>query len=164
MDFRSYSPADLEAMFQLDALCFSEPFQFDRATMQHFAEEPGAIVVLVKEGGEADGKEVEAGHPAAQLIAFIILHTQGPPADSYAYIVTIDVLPGRRRRGIGAAMLDRAETFARSTGATQISLHVAADNLAAIAFYERRDYQRFGLAKRFYREAGQDAIVFAKPL
>jgi ribosomal-protein-alanine N-acetyltransferase len=152
MRFRGYTPAHIEAMFQLDALCFTEPFQFDRLTMRQFAEEPGAIVILVEDDD------------CAQLIGFIILHLEGEPDGASAYVVTIDVSPGHRCKGIGGAMLDRAEAVARSAGAMQITLHVAADNLAAIAFYERQDYERAGIAKLFYREAGQDAILFAKPL
>ena len=151
MRFRDYTTADIEAMHGLDAICFTEPFQFDRLLMRQFAEEPGAIVILVDD-------------VPGELIAFIILHLEGADTRSQAYVVTIDVSPQRRRRGIGAAMLDRAEAAARSAGARRISLHVAVDNPTAISFYERQHYARTGLAEGFYREAGQDAIVFAKRL
>jgi ribosomal-protein-alanine N-acetyltransferase len=152
MRFRSYAPSDIEAMVQLDVLCFTEAFQFDRLTMQQFAEEPAAITVLA-----------EQGRPSV-LVAFTILHLEYRLDDFHAYVVTIDVAPGHRRSGIGASMLEKAESIARSAGARQITLHVAADNSAAIAFYEHQHYHRTGLAKRFYREAQQDALIFAKPL
>lgn len=152
MHFRSYTPSDIEAMCRLDTVCFAEPFRFDCQTMQQFAEAHGAIVVLVEDEGRT------------RLIGFTILHLEGSASDSRAYVVTIDVSPEHRCRGVGAAMLDRAEDRARSGGAVTVSLHVSAENLAAISFYERQHYLRVGRVKRFYREADQDAIHFAKPI
>ena len=152
MRFRNYSRSDLEAMIRLDALCFTQPFQFDRQTMQLFAEEPGAIVWLA-----------DSGNPA-ELVAFVIVHLEGPVKACSAYVVTIDVAPRYRRSGIGADLLARAESAARTAAATQIVLHVAVSNTTAISFYEHQHYVRRGIARRFYREANEDAILFAKEL
>lgn len=152
MHFREYRESDVEAMSRLDEECFTTPFQFDREMMREFAEAPEAIVILVEDDD------------TAKLIGFIIVHIEEAADHSYAYVVTIDVVESLRRTGIGGALLDWAEQAARSAGMLQIALHVAVDNLSAIHFYERQHYQRIGLAKRFYREAGLDALVFAKSL
>lgn len=144
-------------MFRLDALCFEPAFQFDRAMMREFAEAPGAIVILV-----------EDSDPPC-LIGFIIVHLEEAEVSdtehhSYAYVISIDVDCQQRRKGVGAALIQYAESESRSAGASQIGLHVAIRNTGAIQFYENQDYKRIGVAKRFYREALQDALVFAKNL
>jgi ribosomal-protein-alanine N-acetyltransferase len=139
-------------MFRLDAVCFTEPFQFDRVMMRDFAEAPGAIALLVTDDADTE------------LLGFVLLHLEGLGDGLYGYVVTIDVSPEHRRQGIAAAMLTHAEIAAHAAGAQQIGLHVAADNRGAIAFYLHQNYQRVGRAKHFYREAYQDALVFAKPL
>jgi len=154
--FRGYRSTDVEAMFQLDAVCFEPPFQFDRAMMREFAEAPGAVVILVEES------------EPPQLVGFLIVHLEEAHVEgtkhSYAYIVTIDVASEHRRTGIGAELLQQAEAESRCAGALQIGLHVAINNAGAVQFYESLHYSRIGVAKRFYREAQQDALVFAKDL
>jgi ribosomal protein S18 acetylase RimI-like enzyme len=45
-----------------------------------------------------------------------------------------------------------------------MGLHVAVDNGAAIRFYEGLGYQCVGVAKRFYRAAGLDGLIYLKEL
>jgi [ribosomal protein S18]-alanine N-acetyltransferase len=139
-------------MYRLDVICFTAPFQFDRETMREAAEAPAAIVVIV------DGKFAD------EMAGFVIVHLQGAGAGKYAYVITIDVAPDSRRGGIGSKVLKHAENEARAAGAMRIGLHVATDNASAIQFYERELYQRTGMAKRFYREAGLDALIYQKAL
>lgn len=52
------------------------------------------------------------------------------------------VIPGARRQGVAAALLDAAEGHARALGAASLSLSTALDNAAAQALYESRGWQR----------------------
>ena len=54
----------------------------------------------------------------------------------HAFIYQIFVFPKFRRSGYGRALLDAAETFARSRGARALALNVFAPNRGAIALYE----------------------------
>ena len=139
-------------MHQLDQICFTGSFQFDRRTMKETAEAPSAIVVICDDLA------------SREMAAFIVVHLGGTDSDRYAYVVTIDVAPAFRRLGIGAALLGETEDRVRRTGVRRIGLHVAIENTGAIDFYERQRYQREGVAKRFYREAGLDAFVYTKDL
>jgi ribosomal protein S18 acetylase RimI-like enzyme len=70
-----------------------------------------------------------------------------------------------RRRGIGAALLDRAEAWARDAGVTKLELHVFPHNTPAIALYERLGYEREGYRRDHYRRPDGglvDAILMAK--
>ncbi len=152
-----YRTGDYVAMHQLDLLCFEEVFQFDLETMRQAAEDPAAIVVV-------------AEHSEHQMVGFVILHLL--PSDSRrvrsmrkdAYVVTLDVAPELRRKGIASLMLTHAEQQARVAGANRVALHVAVDNTGAINFYERQKYVRASVVEKFYREAGLDAFIYAKQL
>ncbi len=151
-----YRAGDFEAMHRLDLKCFSPVFQFDAETMRQAVESESAIVA-VAERGRADESEND-------MLGFVILHLEQTGARKYAYIVTLDVDPDVRRTGVATLMLAHAEEQARAAGARHIALHVAADNSGAIAFYERLKYVQAGVARSYYREAGLDALVYAKQL
>jgi ribosomal protein S18 acetylase RimI-like enzyme len=147
-----YRTGDYEAMHRLDLLCFAPAFQFDLETMKQAAEAHSAINVIAERG------------PRHEMAGFIILHLEESGAKKYAYIITLDVAPEARRTGVATLMLTHAEEQARAAGARRVALHVAVENTAAIQFYERQKYVKAGLAKGFYREAGLDALVYAKQL
>lgn len=54
---------------------------------------------------------------------------------AYAYVSDLVVLPAYRRRGIGRALLGRAETYARREGASTLRVGVLAKNEAAARLY-----------------------------
>lgn len=54
----------------------------------------------------------------------------------YAYVSDLVVLEGRRGRGLGRALLGRAEEHARAEGANVLRISVLARNVGALALYE----------------------------
>lgn len=54
----------------------------------------------------------------------------------YAYVSDLIVLDGYRGRGLGRALLGRAEEYARSEGATILRVAALARNAGALALYE----------------------------
>lgn len=156
MRFRSYHADDVEQMVRLDELCFSAAFRFDRRTMRQFAQAPGAIVIIAE--------EVLTDRSTSPMAGFTILHLEGAGRERYGYVVTIDVASEFRRAGIGRQLLEQAEQKVRAAGVARVGLHVAVDNAGAIRFYERQGYACAGLARRFYREAGLDALIYLKDL
>jgi len=59
-----------------------------------------------------------------------------------AHIRMLGVAPGHQGRGIGAALMDEAESRARQTGKTEITLHTTEPMKTARAMYARRGYER----------------------
>jgi ribosomal protein S18 acetylase RimI-like enzyme len=59
----------------------------------------------------------------------------------YAFVENVTVRGAHRRRGIGRALMRKAEAWARTKGATSIELSVYAFNRAAQAFYRRLGYE-----------------------
>jgi ribosomal protein S18 acetylase RimI-like enzyme len=52
------------------------------------------------------------------------------------------VHPGARRQGVALALMSQAERLARETGAVEINLATATDNVEAQALYESLGYKR----------------------
>jgi ribosomal protein S18 acetylase RimI-like enzyme len=61
--------------------------------------------------------------------------------DRHAHIFLIYVSPAHRRRGIGAALLHHAESWAKARGDRQIGLQVFQSNQPALRLYQRSGFQ-----------------------
>jgi ribosomal protein S18 acetylase RimI-like enzyme len=65
-----------------------------------------------------------------------------------AYLAELYVAPGKRRRGLGRALLEAAMEAARATGAEVIDLNTSEDDVEAISLYESAGFTN--------REGGPD--------
>jgi ribosomal protein S18 acetylase RimI-like enzyme len=76
------------------------------------------------------------------------------------------VQPEWRRRGVGRALLERAEQYGRSCGATHVWLETSNVNVPGVAAYERLGYSLCGADRLFYGSymTGEMAIYLAKLL
>ena len=76
-------------------------------------------------------------------------------------ILSLGVLPERRREGIGSTLLDSVCSEGRVRGAECIVLEVAVDNSAALALYTSRGFRPVGHRRNYYRQASRrvDALV-----
>ncbi|EFE76389.1 GNAT family N-acetyltransferase [Streptomyces filamentosus] len=78
----------------------------------------------------------------------------------------IEVAPGHRGRGVGRALMSRAEEFARERGAGHIWLEVTNINAPAIHAYRRMGFSLCGLDTSLYEftaSAGEYALYLSKP-
>jgi ribosomal protein S18 acetylase RimI-like enzyme len=89
---------------------------------------------------ERDGTVV--GFAEARLVCS---DPSGMLAFGLAAEIGIAVAADHRRGGIGAALIDAVEEWARERGAERLTLSTHADNDGAIRFYERLGCTRFGL-------------------
>jgi ribosomal-protein-alanine N-acetyltransferase len=76
-------------------------------------------------------------------------------------ILSLGVLPERRREGIGSALLDSVCFEGRVRGAECVVLEVAVDNSAALALYTGRRFIPVGHRRNYYRQESRraDALV-----
>jgi RimJ/RimL family protein N-acetyltransferase len=86
------------------------------------------------------------------------------PSSRHVADLGLMVAATHRRRGIGLALLEAAEAWARRSGVRKLELHVFPHNDAAIRLYEKAGYVREGLREQHYLRAGNyvDAILMAK--
>jgi [ribosomal protein S18]-alanine N-acetyltransferase len=146
---RPYRAKDLDAMHALDVVCFDKPFRFSRSAMRRFAEAKTARVVIAEEDDA--------------LVGFVILDIEATEEESLGYIVTLDVSPPHRRRGLAGQLMQEAERVAIRAGCVAIVLHVFTGNEPAVRFYAGRGFLQAHRERGFYGR-GIDAWVFHKPL
>jgi [ribosomal protein S18]-alanine N-acetyltransferase len=81
-------------------------------------------------------------------------------------ILSLGVLPERRRERIGSALLDSVCSEGRVRGAECIVLEVAVDNSAALSLYAGRGFVPIGHRRNYYRQASRrgDALVLRRAL
>lgn len=147
---RQYRSADLQAIFALDEICFEATYRFPLAMMRRSAEAGNALTVVVE-------RECE-------IVGFCIAHVERASGGTrFGYIITLDVAPEQRRRGLAQRMMQRIEAQAREAGCEIVALHVSVSNESAISFYERAGYLRSHTVRAFYG-AGLHAFVYRKRL
>jgi len=129
---RSYEPHDFNALHRLDQSCFPAGISYSKTTLRYFLTVPSADCVVAVE----DNK-----------IAGFIVSEENPPL---AHIITLDVDQSHRRRGIGAALLEKLESDLAARGVRSILLETASDNEAAVAFWQRHGYRIEATLKRYY--------------
>ncbi len=61
--------------------------------------------------------------------------------DRHAHIFLLYVAPAHRRRGIGRALMQQAEVWARAQGDRQIGLQVFQSNQAALQLYRSLGFE-----------------------
>ncbi len=74
----------------------------------------------------------------AQLRPLLELEAEAPGS---WYVNVLAVFPEARRRGVGAALLAKAEELAAAAGTKRMSLVVEDDNPAGLALYQRTGYR-----------------------
>jgi len=132
LSLRSYEPHDFAALHRLDQSCFPPGISYSKTTLRYFLTIPSADCVVALEGNH---------------IAGFILSEENPPL---AHIITLDVAAQERRRGVGAALLEKLESNLSARGVRSILLETATDNEAAVAFWQRHGYRSEAVLKRYY--------------
>jgi len=131
-------------MAALDRACFGSD-SFPRRLIQRYLTSHETISIVAE--------------AQAELKGFILLHW----APHTAEVATLDVHPAWRRRGIGTALLNRAEAEANAMGILKLALHVETTNQGAIGLYQRLGFVITAGSPGYY--AGRrDAWVMVKPI
>jgi RimJ/RimL family protein N-acetyltransferase len=101
-----------------------------------------------------------------RIVGRLSIGRETHPASEHVADVGLMVANGYRRRGIGRALMENAEAWARSVGVRKIELHVFPHNEAALALYDRLGYRRVGVRRDHFRrsEGYVDAILMEKDL
>ena len=98
----------------------------------------------------------------SELAGFIIGRIDLVRNRRFGHIMTIDVLPGFRRMGVGQRLLIEIEAIFKQKDAKEIRLEVREGNVAAIALYEKLGYQRISRLDNYYGDA--HGFYLRKPL
>jgi len=141
---RSARPRDLERLWRLDQLCFERGIAYSRRALRRFLEMARTECVVAERGRELRGFAL--GYP-------------DPP--DQAHVVTLDVHPSFRRRGLGRLLIESLLERFTAAGADRAVLEVDVRNGGAIAFYRVLGFRESGRLASYYGP-GLDAFEMVK--
>ena len=134
---RSLIPDDLDAIHEIDRLCFPPDIAFSRREIEGYLHDSGSI------GLAAEGRKGMAG--------FVLARVENGPA---AHVLTLDILPEMRRCGIGTQLMDALHRRLQKSGIRTAILEVSVQNLAAQRLYQKLGYEICGLLPGYYQNRG----------
>lgn len=117
----------MEQLFALDQLCFRPGIAYSRAELNSFLRHRHSVSCAA----------VDADVSSRKIVGFVIAEHYAERGRRIGHIVTIDVAPDQRRRGIGALLMQTLTADLIAAGASLIRLEVAVDNVEAQAFYRK---------------------------
>ena len=139
---RDYRPADFPRVCEIDRACFEAKVAYSAAEMSSALRARGSLA-LVAENSKGD------------VVGFLVTHG--------GHIITLDVLPRYRQRGIGRKLLVCCEKRLCAAGVRAIHLETADRNRAAQALYVSLGYTFVKRLPRYYA-TGEDGWLMKKAL
>jgi ribosomal protein S18 acetylase RimI-like enzyme len=108
---------------------------------------------VVTLGSQLEAATVLVAEDAGRFVGCVLVEPVAPAggdATAEAYLGMLTVDPKIQTRGIGSALVEAAEAFARETlGAQAMRMTVIAQRSELLAWYERRGYVRTGQTEPF---------------
>ena len=142
---RPYLKADLARLHEIDQICFPPKIAYSLTELRFYLS-----------GRRAIGLVAEI---SSRIAGFAVGRTE---KGGLAHVITLDVMPEARRKGIGRALMEELHREFDRGGATYVFLEVSVNNLGARRFYERLGY-RFAESLTGYYGDGTDACLMIRP-
>src|SRR5271169_3666520 len=146
INIRAARPGDLDAIARLE----NESFETDRVSrrsLREFLRAKHRPVIAATIDDEMAGYALVALRKGARAVRI--------------YSLAVDARFARR--GVGRALLQACEAYARRHGRSALTLEVRYDNASAIALYESLGFRQFGEHPRYYSD-GATALRYEKAL
>ncbi|MEM3577379.1 MAG: ribosomal protein S18-alanine N-acetyltransferase [Candidatus Bathyarchaeia archaeon] len=137
----------LDRLYEIEIKCF-EKEAFTKQQIASLLANYNAVGLIAKLNGE--------------IVGFVIGMLYADDGRIVGHILTVDVLPEHRRRGIGLRLLEEIEKIFRGKGANVSVLEVREDNIAALRLYQKLGYKRVAKLKYYYGDV--HGIFLRKPL
>lgn len=143
---RDFKPEEFETLWWIDQQCFPPEIAYSRQELRTYMRRRGAFTLV-------------AANEADDTVGGFLVAQEGLTG----HIITIDVLKGSRRAGLGSLLLRSTEARLAAAGSRAVGLETAVDNVSALAFYKRHGYDVIRTWPRYYAN-GVDALVLEKRL
>jgi len=138
VDIEDASPRDLEELHEIEVKCFGKE-AFTKQQIAYLLSDYNSISL--------------AARIHRELTAFIIASIYAEGNSLAGHILTIDVLPCHRKKGVGFALMRAIEDIFKEKYVKTSHLEVREDNIAAIRLYEKLKYKRAGILENYYGNA-----------
>jgi ribosomal-protein-alanine N-acetyltransferase len=97
-----------------------------------------------------------------EIAGFVIARVDFGRNGAFGHILTVDVAPAHRRRGIAQKLLNAVEVAFKRWGIKECCLEVRVDNFAALSLYRKMGYEKVGILERYYGDV--DGVYLKKIL
>jgi [ribosomal protein S18]-alanine N-acetyltransferase len=148
---RSGERADLDALFSLDQQCFRPGIAYSRDALRYFLSHPRSHSIVAEDD------------TSKAILGFIIAEIYLEHARRIGHVMTIDVAPSERRRGLGRTLMQEMLDRLAAAEVSTVRLEVAVDNVDAQDFYQRFGFAQTGRIRGFYLGT-LDALVMERSL
>ncbi|MDI6904275.1 MAG: ribosomal protein S18-alanine N-acetyltransferase [Candidatus Bathyarchaeia archaeon] len=128
----------LDRLYEIEMECF-EKEAFTRQQIAYLLTDYDSVSLIARVDGE--------------IVGFIIGKIYVSEKSAIGHILTIDVSPKHRRRGIGLKLLWNIERVFRCKGVKVCCLEVREDNVAALSLYQKFGYKKAGRLESYYGNA-----------
>ncbi len=132
------SARQLEKLYQIEKQCFNQE-AFSKQQISYLLSDYNAISYAAYVNGE--------------LAGFIIGRIDVERNQIAGHILTIDVVPKHRRKGIAQKLIAEIENTAKQHGATECRLEVREDNTSALNLYHKIGYEKIAKLENYYQTA-----------
>lgn len=125
----------LDKLFEIEGQCFDQE-AFTKRQIAYLLTDYNTIGLVAKVNSDIAG--------------FILSQIEVEDELLYGHIITINVGPSFRRKGVATKMLQETEQILRDRGITECHLEVREDNAAALKLYANRGYQKVSKLEKYY--------------
>jgi ribosomal-protein-alanine acetyltransferase len=137
----------LDKLYEIEGQCFNQE-AFTKRQIAYLLASYNTIPLVAKANSDIAG--------------FIITHVEVENGTLYGHIITINVAPNYRRKGIASKMLKETEAILKEKGVTECHLEVREDNSAALKLYQNSGYQKVSRLEKYYSD--KHGFYFKKSL
>ena len=125
----------LDTLYEIEMKCF-ETEAFTKQQIAYLLADSNSVILVSKVKGE--------------IVGFVIGKINLDRKPATAHILTIDVSPEHRRKGIGRSLLQEIEKTFKHEGAKICCLEARENNIEALSLYEKFGYERVGRLENYY--------------
>jgi len=128
----------LDRLYEIEKECFDKE-AFTKQQIAHLLTDYNSIGLVAKINDK--------------IVGFVIGMLYIERTALAGHILTIDVSPTYRKKGIAQKLLKEIEKIFKEKGAKICRLEVHEDNLAALRLYQKLGYKKVARLKGYYRDA-----------
>jgi ribosomal-protein-alanine N-acetyltransferase len=125
----------LEKFCEIENQCFDQE-AFTKRQLAYLLTDYNTIGLMAKADGDIAG--------------FIISQVEIENDLLYGHIITVNVAPNYRRKGIATKMLEETELLLKAKGITECHLEVREDNVSALKLYQNSGFRKIQRLEKYY--------------
>jgi [ribosomal protein S18]-alanine N-acetyltransferase len=128
----------LDKLCEIEEQCFDQE-AFTKRQIAFLLADYNAIALVAK--------------TADDIAGFIITEVEIENNTLFGHIITINVAPKYRRKGIASKMIQETESILKQKGIRECHLEVREDNSTALKLYQKSEYKKISRLEKYYGKA-----------